>query len=212
MLKKVKRILLVLLSLPIQYLLIAFICSFISINNNVNQNQQTRTIYLTTNGIHLDIVIPKNNIHSDLAKDLKFNATDSYLSFGWGDENFYINTPTWDKLTFDNAFSAMFLKSTTLMHVTRYQQKHTNWVPIALNNSQLSLLQEYILKTFKTAELKKQLLPNKGYSLNDDFYKAHGSYSLLKTCNTWANEAFKVSGLKASLWTPFDFGLLSKHS
>ncbi|MBL4888255.1 MAG: DUF2459 domain-containing protein, partial [Flavobacteriaceae bacterium] len=46
---------------------------------------------------------------------------------------------------------------------------------------------------------------------NDDFYKANGSFSCLKTCNSWANSAFKESGLKSCFWTPFDFGLINKY-
>lgn len=58
---------------------------------------------------------------------------------------------------------------------------------------------------------QKIRLIGKGYSVLDDFYKAKGSYSLIKTCNTWVNSGFKYSGLRASLWTPFDFGLINQY-
>jgi hypothetical protein len=61
----------------------------------------------------------------------------------------------------------------------------------------------------KTGE--KIILSERGYTRKDDFYKANGRYSLFKTCNSWVNLGFKESGLKACLWTPFDFGLLRKH-
>ncbi|REG87882.1 uncharacterized protein DUF2459 [Winogradskyella sediminis] len=57
----------------------------------------------------------------------------------------------------------------------------------------------------------KIILENQGYSSIDDFYKAKGSYSCFKTCNSWVNSAFKESGLKSCLWTPFDFGLMNKY-
>ena len=49
------------------------------------------------------------------------------------------------------------------------------------------------------------------YGNNDQFYEAVGSYSCFKTCNTWTNQALKESKLKACLWTPFDFGIISKY-
>ncbi|MCP5062170.1 MAG: DUF2459 domain-containing protein, partial [Ignavibacteriae bacterium] len=52
---------------------------------------------------------------------------------------------------------------------------------------------------------------NKGYTPYDDFYEAVGSYSLFNTCNTWVNSAFKECNIKACLWTPYDFGLISMH-
>ncbi|MEM9141960.1 MAG: DUF2459 domain-containing protein [Bacteroidota bacterium] len=77
---------------------------------------------------------------------------------------------------------------------------------------QLVVVQEYILGTFQTdAGNGKSMLRDKGYSPWDEFYAARGSYSCFKTCNSWANTVFKKSGLKACLWTPFDFGLLNKH-
>ena len=57
----------------------------------------------------------------------------------------------------------------------------------------------------------KIILKNKGYTSNDDFYKAKGNYSCFKTCNSWVNTGFKESGLTSCLWTPFDFGLLNKY-
>ena len=67
------------------------------------------------------------------------------------------------------------------------------------------------LMQFKISENKKVLLENKGYTPYDDFYEALGSYSLFNTCNTWVNSACKESNIKACLWTPYDFGLISMH-
>lgn len=143
---------------------------------------------------------------------IKHQESDTYLSFGWGEENFYINTPTWGDLTFKNAFKAMFLKSSTLMHITRYKSVGSDWVEIKITESELEKLNDYLQNTFSTDEHgMKILLEDQGYTAIDDFYKAKGSYSCFKTCNTWVNSGFKESGLKSSLWTPFDFGLMSKY-
>lgn len=200
------------LLLPLGYLIIAVITSLITVSTEPSELPTPHTIYLTTNGVHMDIVLPKTLLTENLALQLHQQPSDKFVAFGWGDENFYLNTPTWGDLTFKNAFGAMFLKSSTLMHVTRYRSVQKRWIPIHINQDQLKALNDYIAGTFQnTADHRIQLLPNKGYTSQDNFYKAKGSYSCFKTCNTWVNAAFKQSNLKACLWTPFDFGLLMHY-
>jgi uncharacterized protein (TIGR02117 family) len=200
------------LLIPIAYLIVSLILTSITIDRKVDSKISDKSIYLSTNGVHLNIVLPKKNIESSLLSGIKHNQTDNYLSFGWGDENFYINTPTWGDLTFKNAFRAMFLKSSTLMHVTRYRKKPSDWIEIKINESELQKLNSYLQNTFESNESgMKIILENKGYSSIDDFYKSKGSYSCFKTCNSWVNLGFKESGLKSCLWTPFDFGLMNKY-
>jgi uncharacterized protein (TIGR02117 family) len=200
------------LTLPLSYLIIALILSIITVNGNRNQQTGDKIIYLTTNGVHLGIVLPIAHIENSLISDLYIETSDQYLSFGWGDKNFYLNTPTWGDLTIKNAFSAVFLKSATLLHVTRYQAAHSKWIAVNVSEEALKQLNYYIANTFALNKNGlKIMLEGKGYTKWDNFYQAKGSYSLFKTCNTWVNTGFKQSGLKACFWTPFDFGLLRKY-
>lgn len=199
-----------LLLVPILYIIISLIFSAITIDRKIEDHQVSdKTIYLSTNGIHLEIVIPKNDIDSLLLHGLNQETSDNYLSFGWGDENFYLNTPTWGDLNFNNALKALFFSKAALIHVTRYKSKHDNWVEIKISETELEQLNAYLQNEFRTNKNgMKVILENQGYSSVDDFYKAKGSFSYLRTCNTWVNSGFKQSGLEACLWTPFDFGLL----
>ncbi|MTE28093.1 DUF2459 domain-containing protein [Winogradskyella ouciana] len=210
--KKIFKWVLYLLLIPVSYLLISLILTLITIDRNEIATNGDKTIFLGTNGVHLDIIIPIKNIDSLVLSGIRHYQNENYLSFGWGDENFYINTPTWGDLTLSNATRAMFLKSTTLVHVTRYKKQRTDWVEIKVNDAELQKLNSYLLKTFKTkTDGTKIMLKDKGYSPIDDFYKANGNYSCFNTCNSWVNTGFKESGLKSCLWTPFDFGLLNKY-
>ena len=47
-----------------------------------------------------------------------------------------------------------------------------------------------------------------GYNSYDSFFEAKGSFSFYRTCNIWVNKALKVIGVKTSIWSPFDFGVL----
>ena len=210
--KKITKWILYVLLIPISYILISLILTTITIDRKEAKTVSDKSIFLSTNGVHLNIVLPKKDIDTLLLNGIKHNLTEDYISFGWGDENFYINTPTWGDLTFNNAFKASFLKSSTLMHVTRYKQKRSDWLEIKVNESELIKLNSYLLNTFVVnGNGMKIILKNKGYSTTDDFYKSKGSYSCFKTCNSWVNIGFKESGLKSCLWTPFDFGLLNKY-
>lgn len=213
--KIIKRILKcigILLLLPVIYMLTALLLGSIPVNTNQDETFQTQTMYLNSNGVHLDVIIPKASMNSILLKDLKYNTDTNYFAFGWGDENFYLNTPEWSDLTFKNAFNALFLNSSSLVHVERYKHPRTDWVKVKVTEVQLEQLQTYILNTFQPDDNKnKVILKGKGYHSRDDFYKAKGSYSIFKTCNSWVNSALKESAIKACFWTPFDFPLLNKH-
>lgn len=211
-LNKIAKWILFILMIPIVYLLVAFLLTTITVNKNGSKTAKNKAIFLSTNGIHLDIVIPKKYIDVALLEGIKTTEAENYLSFGWGEENFYLNTPTWNDLTFATAFKALFLNSSTLIHITRYRQKQTAWVAIKINETALQQLNVYLLNFFKVDESgNKILLENKGYTTIDDFYKAKGNYTCFNTCNSWVNTGFKQSGLKACYWTPFDFGLLGKY-
>ena len=210
--RKILKWVLLFLLIPTIYILTSFLLTAITIDRVAEQAIDDRSIFLNTNGVHLDIVIRRNELDSLVLAGLTQFPNEKYFSIGWGDENFYINTPTWAELTFQNAFKAMFLKSSTLIHVTRYRQKRLDWVEVKINKPELAKLNAFILQGFALDEHgKKIILPNKGYSESDNFYKANGNYSCLKTCNSWVNKGFKESGLRACLWTPFDFGLLGKY-
>ncbi len=200
------------LLLPISYVVVSLILSSITIDKKETREPSNKIIYLASNGVHLDIVIPKDNIDALVLSDLNHYPNESYLAFGWGDEEFYLNTPTWDDLTLKTAFMAVFLNGSSLIHITRYQNKQYHWIKIEITESELRKLNNYLYETFTlNNNEEKILLKNQGYTSRDDFYKAKGSFSFYKTCNSWVNIGFKKSGLKACLWTPFDFGLMNKY-
>ena len=212
LIKRLTKCILYTLAIPVLYILLSLGLSLSTVNKEHITSSTDKTIYIKTNGVHLDIILPKEDIIPALLSDIHQYKGEDYIAFGWGDENFYINTPTWNDLTFNNAFSAMFLKSSTLMHVTRYTQPQNDWIKINLSDGQFYSLNMYIKDSFTTdSEGHKIHLKNQGYTPIDDFYKANGSYSCMYTCNTWVNSAFKYCGLKACTWTPFDFGVLNKY-
>ena len=91
------------------YIIISLILTSITVNRTELRVNNNKVVYLSTNGVHLEIIIPLNELSIELKKGLAYTQDEKYFSFGWGDENFYLNTPTWNDLTFANAAKAIVL-------------------------------------------------------------------------------------------------------
>jgi uncharacterized protein (TIGR02117 family) len=198
------------------YLGLAFGLSRIGVNNDV-VNKDEVTIYILSNGVHTDIVVPVKNSLMDWSQYVKFDHTagkDSlakYIAFGWGDKGFYLETPTWADLTAKVAFKAAFALGKSAIHATFYKQleEGEDCKRIFIGYSEYQQLVEYIAGSFQKNEYGQvmHIVTNANYGDDDAFYEGTGSYSLFHTCNTWANNGLKACGQKASLWTPFDTGI-----
>lgn len=138
-----------------------------------------------------------------------------FVAFGWGDKSFYLETPNWSDLKFKVAFNAVFGLSTTAIHATFYNslQENESCKEIRISQQEYNKLCKYILQSFQLNEKSETInIPtNANYGNTDAFYEAKGTYNLFFTCNTWANNALKVSGLSCCLWTIFDTGIFLKY-
>lgn len=204
----------------ITYLLIVTLLSFVSVNEDVTENQDKIPIYILTNGVHTDIVLPIKNEHHDWSTQLKFEHTKSkdstyqYVALGWGDKGFYLETPTWADLKTSTAIKAASGLSTSAMHVTFYKhlKENQSCKKIQISVESYKKLIAFINESFqiKSGEFLK-IETNAVYGKHDVFYEANGSYSLFYTCNSWANQALKSANQKAALWTISDSGIFRHY-
>ncbi len=146
-----------------------------------------------------------------IAKD----TTYQYLGIGWGDKEFYMNTPTWSQLKLSVAFKAVFGLGEAVMHTTYYKEMAENedCRRIVISDEQYSQLIRYVTDGFKkdTNGHFINIPTNMTYGYSDAFYEANGHYNLFFTCNTWVNNALKVSGQKCCLWAVFDTEIFLKY-
>lgn len=206
--KWTKRTLLFLISIPVVYLLVALLLSVLTTKRTAPSCKNEKVFYIGTNGVHLDIIFPVSHAGSQLTSGINIATNTEFIAIGWGDRDFYLNTPNWSDLSFRTAMNAMLLKSPTLMHVIPYNQARSDWISISVCQEDFKALENYVLKTFYDDGNGKVIVPNRSYGYGDSFYKAHGNYSCFNTCNTWANKGLKSIGLSTAVWTPFDFGVL----
>ncbi len=205
-----------LLVLILVYFFAAFILSAIAVNNTQPCEGEI-DIYILTNGVHTDIVLPIRMEEMDWSQIVKIENTIGadtsarLVAFGWGDKNFYLNTPTWSNLKFSTAFKAATGLSESALHVTFYKslKESESCKKISISPDCYRKMSELILRSFKR-DSKEEILwipTDAVYGDNDAFYDSKGSYNIFYTCNTWANDVLKAGRQRACLWTPFDKGI-----
>ncbi len=205
------------LGIVILYVVLGYLLPFIEVSAKDDGQKKEIPVYIYTNGVHTDIVMPVKNDLQDWSLKLPFNnirskKTDyNYIGIGWGDKGFYLDTPTWADLKFSTAFKAAFWLSESAMHCTYYREmkEGEDCKKIMISKNQYQKLVQFIQNKFDQDQSGKFILipTNAVYGDNDAFYDAKGTYSFLYTCNTWANDALKAAEQKAAFWTPSDYGI-----
>jgi len=215
-----KKILLGILCFLVLYVSLAFLFSKITVNSEQGNEEKPIAIYIKTNGVHTDIVVPVANKIKDWRSEIKFEHTISkdttfqFIGFGWGDKGFYLNTPKWSDLKVSTAAKAAFYLGTSAMHATFYKNLKENESCIKINISEENYkkLTAYIEKSFQHDKSGKPILIDAPtYGDHDSFYEANGKYSLFYTCNSWANQALKAAHQKAAFWSLTDTGIFCHY-
>lgn len=215
-LKIISKFVLFIVVFLLLYGLSAYVLSIIPVNNNMSEHKKEYTIYIKSNGVHTDLVLPIKTDVKDWSEQIKYehiqskDSTHQYLAFGWGDKGFYLDTPEWSDLKFSTAFKAAFNLGTSAMHTTFYKQiqETENCVKIEISKEQYQKLITFIEASFQYDTNGNPIFIDAiTYGKNDSFYEAHLTYNLFYTCNTWANQALKKAHMKAAFWTPADKGI-----
>jgi uncharacterized protein (TIGR02117 family) len=197
------------------YLLVALIGSHVPVNPDWQEPAQGVTIYVTDNGYHTGLILPVDAQNIDLS--LVFRGSDlpdphlmgRWLVFGWGDQEFYLNTPSWEEFKPQTALAAFVGSNAALLHVDHLMRPEQAYRtrPIRLTPAQYRMLVQRILAdTKRGADGFPTAIP--GYGQRDVFYPAKGRYSLTHTCNNWTAEVLADAGVRVGRWTPFAGGVM----
>lgn len=215
------KVLGIILGIVIIYVILGLLIPYIPVSAKDDGQKKEIPIYIYTNGVHTDIVMPVKNDLQDWSRKIPFANTKSkktdyqYIGIGWGDKGFYLDTPTWADLKFSTAIKAAFWLSDSAMHCTFYNtmKEGDDCKMIMISRNQYLNLVKFVEDKFDRDQNGNfMLIPTDAvYGDNDAFYDAKGTYSFLYTCNTWSNNALKAAGQKAALWTPSDFGIFQHY-
>ncbi|MFM6945730.1 MAG: TIGR02117 family protein [Flavobacteriales bacterium] len=205
------------------YVLSAFLLSRISVEGKTKKNARIE-IYLMKSGVHTDFVVPVKNDIKDwrtefpLANTAFKDSLSTLLSIGWGDQNFYMNTPEWSDLTLKTAVTVPFGIGPSAIHATYYQQLLNDRpiIQLRLTTQQYKKLVRYIENALVRTKSGWQTVYIKAtkpgvVTGNDAYYAAYGRYNLFSTCNTWVNNGLKACQQKACYWTAFAGGIFYQY-
>jgi uncharacterized protein (TIGR02117 family) len=170
-------------------------------------------IFLIWSDIHTDIILPVQGISVNWTEVLADTDApsppppDGYIAVGWGSESFYTRAPTMDDVSVGLVAQALFFDA-TVVHTTpiynpmliRSEYRKT----MLISGQALAALEQYVLSSFAlTADGKADALPRQTHGYGDAFYRAHGRYNPMRTCNQWTSDGLRLAGVPVGYWTPF---------
>ena len=207
-----RRIVAAILAVPLLYALAALGGSLIPANPGWQPPAQGIAIYIADNGVHTDLLLPANAeavdwsdlIHPQDIADPR-HADLPYLSFGWGDRDFYLNTPSWSEMRVDRVVRALAGGGATVLHVSHIPEPTASASirRVVLRPEEYRRLAAYVRATFGPGPATQR-----GYGAADAFYAAKGGYSAFNTCNEWTGGALREAGVRVGWWTPFTISVM----
>ncbi|WP_240309578.1 MULTISPECIES: TIGR02117 family protein [Sphingomonas] len=201
------------LAIPALYLLAAVVGGLVPLNADWREAPAGTTVYLRSNGIHVDIVMPAVAQGLDWrpyfpAGDFAAPPTDArWFGFGAGERRVYLETPTWADITPRTVWAAT-AGGERVLHVDEVATPGDNLVAIRLRPEEYRRLWAAVRAQFVLGGAGRPTrLPHPGYGGDDAFYRAHGRASAINTCNQWVADQLRIAGVKVSAWAPFPLGL-----
>ncbi|HEX8644714.1 MAG TPA: TIGR02117 family protein [Allosphingosinicella sp.] len=205
-------------AVPLAYLNAAAFLGTVSANPGWEEAEEGVTIFIRTNGVHTWIVMPKKTDAIDWRRyappehlaDRRYGAA-SHIGVGYGNREFYLNTPTWADLTLPRALGAFSGGGRSLLHVEHiHDPRSETWQrPITLRRQEYAQLVSVILERFERAPDGRTIpVLGRGYGPSDMFYEASGGYSFYLTCNEWTGRTLRRAGVRTGLWTPFSESIM----
>ena len=197
------------------YVCLAIVLGLLPNNRDWKNPKDGITIWLTTNGVHAALILPRQNQQMDWTpifapahtKTGKLDPNWDTISFGWGDRKFFLETPTWNDLSASTAIYALSGLDHAVMHVDYDEAPldDPDTIALKLSPEAYARLVAYILASVQTDAHGQPLwIEGHSYGPGDAFYGARGSYSLVRTCNQWVRDALAAAGTRVPLWSPFD--------
>ena len=216
--KWTKRLVFLLLGLIGIYSLAVLVGMF-PVNRDFQETENGIEIFVFSGAFHSDIILPIENSIVDWRtrispSDFKSPAPwATHMAFGWGDKDFYINTPSWTDLKISTASYALLMPSDTVMHVTHCTKPFIkdsvnpdgdeSTRSVTISTEQYFKLIEFISSSFqKDSAGLLQPISDKCYGSADAFYKGAGTYHAFRTCNCWVGDGLETAGIKTGWFTP----------
>lgn len=190
--------------------------AFVPRNPSWQEPAEGVVIFVRSNGVHVDLVLPASAYGTDLYRLVPPShiadpeAARGGAAFGWGQREFYLETPRWSDLSIDNAARSVF-GGDTLMHVEHVAppRPSSDTRPLRLDRQGHGQLVAAVADGFAARNGRRTVpLLGRGYGSDDVFYEATGRYNAFRTSNQWTADALATAGVRIGVWTPFAQGIM----
>ena len=174
----------------------------------------TVRIFVRSNEIHTDLVLPV--VCDDPATDWRtrfppehFQTNVSeyrYVAVGWGNRQFYVETPRWSDLKVTSAVAALCWPSETVLHVEYLYDVAEGecFQEVLVSRQQYRELAAFVESSIGATDESGVAEPATSvtYGNTDRFYLATGRYHAFNTCNQWTGRGLARAGVPVGIWTP----------
>jgi uncharacterized protein DUF2459 len=154
------------------------------------------TMHLIAAGWHTEIALPIHAIQGPLRALTPDFPGCQYLSFGWGERNYYMARAP----TFGDAISALFPGPAVLLVTPLYRppgdsRAGAQVFEVGLSTAGLDRLSNHLWAALEKSGDGTPRRLAAGPDPGSVFYVATGTYSANYTCNTWTAESLRVGGI-----------------
>ena len=205
----------VLIVISATYVITAIVLGAIAVNASFAETVDGVPIYVRTNGVHAELILPTRAGTTDWTVDYPSAHMRSlaepleWVAFGWGDRGFFAHTPTWADLNPSTALMALSGLGPGAMHVEYIASPRSYKArEVLISPEQYAKLVAFIRASFERDAAGRPRRANvAGYFSSDAFYDASSGYRFWYTCNDWVRKGLTEAGVRAPLWAPFDTAL-----
>lgn len=156
-----------------------------------------RTVYVVDNGWHTGIIVAAADFRPRRFLGADYFRGKTWLEFGWGDAGFYQAK----EITAGLAMQALFWPTDSVMHLFGFNGmpervfRRNELITLRLPETGYQRLLRGLKEGFATDAAGKVQPMKPGLYGRSHFYKGTGSYSILRTSNTWNAEVLLAAGV-----------------
>lgn len=213
--QNILRGLLIFFTISLFYYLLCLILPLITVNNDALIKRNGIIIFIAGDDMHTEIIMPiKNEVNNwdDFFDAKLFNrkSSESWISVGFAEKNFYTDNHSWGDMNYFTGFKAMVNLGSPIMHVayeSEYPFNRNFCRRIYLSKAQYQSICRFVKESFETESGKIIPLNESSYKPDERIFEASRSFHLFNTCNTWTNELLKLIHFRTGVWTALPHGI-----
>lgn len=156
----------------------------------------SRSVYVISNGWHTGLVLPREQVSTEVWPEQGELAPAPYLEVGWGDGAAYLA----DRMTVRLALGAALGSASAALQVAgldalpTVRGREIEVAELRLTPREFDDLSRFISKSYARDGTGNTIRLARGYTDNSAFYRATGHFHLFNTCNTWTAKALRAAG------------------